>query len=72
MTARGAARASVAALTAVFGALTLAGFAGGLAWYCDLANHFRVQYALILGVPGSPPRCFAGSWWRERLSRSRS
>jgi endonuclease/exonuclease/phosphatase (EEP) superfamily protein YafD len=39
-------------LTVVFGALTVAGFAGGLAWYLDLASHFRVQYALILGVAG--------------------
>jgi endonuclease/exonuclease/phosphatase (EEP) superfamily protein YafD len=30
--------------------LTLAGFAGTLAWYCDLASYFRVQYALILGL----------------------
>ncbi|HEX2505125.1 MAG TPA: endonuclease/exonuclease/phosphatase family protein, partial [Gaiellaceae bacterium] len=39
-------------MTAVFGALTVAGFAGALAWYLDLANHFRVQYALILSVAG--------------------
>jgi endonuclease/exonuclease/phosphatase (EEP) superfamily protein YafD len=43
-------RAAPAALTAVFGTLTLAGFGGGLAWYLDLANHFRVQYAVILGA----------------------
>lgn len=45
-----AAGAALALVAAAFGALTLLGFAGDLWWVADLGAHFRVQYALILGV----------------------
>jgi endonuclease/exonuclease/phosphatase (EEP) superfamily protein YafD len=42
--------AFLALVATLFGLLTLLGFGGDLWWVADLAAHFRVQYALILGV----------------------
>ncbi len=42
--------------TALLTALTLAGFFARWSWLCELASHFRVQYAALLAA------C-AGIWW---------
>lgn len=47
---RSLAGAALAAAVLGTGAATIAGFLGGRWWAFDLAAHFRVQYALALGV----------------------